>query len=243
MKKIPPIKELKRQCGPWKEDTFYGWFILRKISIYITWLFLHAGITPNQVTILSGIVGILGSLLFFFEEPVYWVLAWFALQLYLLLDHVDGEIARYQKNETKFGEYLDTLMHPVINSFIFIPITFGLYNIFNTVFIFPFGFSIVCCMLLFSIHRTYVTYIMGGKPIEKFEHDQGPVKKTMMFFTGIGGVIHTTLIPSLLDLLLSFLRMDLFINFRLLFLVVSGVIFPIIFIRRLFNFWKKMSGI
>src|SRR3989338_4585087 len=89
------ISELKRICRKKKDDEqFYAWYVMRKVSIYVTKLLLPTSVTPNQVTVLSITAGMLGGLFYCFGNDFGFVMGGVMLQLWYLLDCVDGEIAR-----------------------------------------------------------------------------------------------------------------------------------------------------
>ena len=119
-----------------------------KVSIYFTSLFLRLGITANQVTVLSGIVAII-SAFFLSASSIYLVLVGvLLLNFSSILDHSDGEVARYHKSITITGHFLDWYMHYVISSAMFIGLAFGALGINSNMY-----------MILFSI-LAIVTPIM-----------------------------------------------------------------------------------
>ena len=106
-----------------------------------------------MITGLSVVMGVLGASFLILKNPIYWILGWGILQLFSILDSSDGQVARYTKSSTKYGSYLDDLVHVTVESLIFIVMTFGLYNAFNDISIFAFGLSSVWCMMMFRIHH------------------------------------------------------------------------------------------
>ena len=64
-------------------------------------------ITPNQLTVITAAVAILGAGLFVNGDPKYanWGASLFVLARFL--DHFDGELARLKSTASKFGYYLD----------------------------------------------------------------------------------------------------------------------------------------
>src|SRR3954470_5036599 len=86
-----PHPTMDRRSG----EHWAGLLYMRKLSIYATWLLAKTPISPNQVTglmILSGLLA--GAVL---AVPGVWaaVAAALLIQLYLLLDCSDGELARW----------------------------------------------------------------------------------------------------------------------------------------------------
>lgn len=88
-----------------------GLLYMRRLSIYATWLLAKTPITPNQVTglmIISGVAA--GAVL---ALPGIWAALGAALliQVYLLLDCSDGELARWTGRTSITGVYLDRVGH------------------------------------------------------------------------------------------------------------------------------------
>ncbi|MFI8100455.1 CDP-alcohol phosphatidyltransferase family protein [Streptomyces sp. NPDC086023] len=84
-----------------------GRLYMREVSLRITRVLVGTKVTPNQLTYLMTLAGVLAlpALL----VPGIWgaVLGVAAVQLYLLLDCVDGEVARWKKQYSLSGVYLD----------------------------------------------------------------------------------------------------------------------------------------
>jgi len=122
------IKKLREICQRTKKDTQPGWYLLtRKISIYITWLFIKTPITANQVTVLSIFIGLLGGVMLFIDHPFMPLVATICLFVYHLLDKVDGEIARYHKKTSREGVYLDEIGHSLVFPVFFVVLGLRLY--------------------------------------------------------------------------------------------------------------------
>ena len=152
---VESIKELKKICQK-KNDNWYGRYFVRKISIYITKLLLKTDVTPNQISGLSILIGIIAGIFFVFGNYWYTLVGASVLLLSNIVDCVDGEIARYRKSASVAGKYIESLNDYIVHPFIFVCITFGLYNIFHNVFIFVLGFSIV----LFSYWGTIASALV-----------------------------------------------------------------------------------
>ena len=92
----------------------------RKVSRLITRWLLRTPLTPNQVTVLSCLVGILGALCFF--PGGYWgpVLGALLLQFSVVLDCCDGEIARVKFMESPLGDWLDIVCDTIVSIAIFL---------------------------------------------------------------------------------------------------------------------------
>lgn len=112
-------------------------------SIYFTWLFLRLGISPNAVTVLSGIMSIIGGLLLSSKSILIVIIGIFFLHLYYLLDYSDGEVARYNNKVSITGHFLDWYMLFVRDAAMFIGLAIGAFTIEPSKFIIIFGFFAV----------------------------------------------------------------------------------------------------
>lgn len=143
-RKLGSPKELRRICQPQPKgsgiDAAVERIVLRGLSIYITWGLLHTPITANQVTVLLIVIGLVGSLLLAFGDQWLSILGALMLFLHLVLDYVDGEVARCREASSPVGRYLDLVTHKIVNPMVFAGLSFGVYHNDNTPGIFAFGF-------------------------------------------------------------------------------------------------------
>jgi phosphatidylglycerophosphate synthase len=244
---VQSIKDLEKRCQNVHLGGFYD-RALRKISIRMTWAFLHTKMTANQISFLSGVVGVLGATLFIYSSPLYWILGWGILQIHLILDRVDGEVARYRKSESGFGDYMETFVHYLVQPFIFVPISFGLYNIFKNQLIFALGFSAIFGMVLLSIHDIYLLKAYKKrKGVALKEGTEAGIFGTILdIFKKIRDNIwpsfsfHTMMLASILDLFFRFPEIGVPMNFRFLALAAFGIVLPLTFFMRAFAFSKEL---
>ena len=96
-----------------------------KVSIYFTWIFLRLGISANTVTILSGIFCIIGGFLLCSRSIWIVVLGIVFFYIYSLLDHCDGDIARYNKKSSLLGFFLDWYVHYLRDAAMFTGLAIG----------------------------------------------------------------------------------------------------------------------
>lgn len=86
-------------------DGFISRYLNRKISTRVSYLLVERT-TPNEVTFITFILGILSALLTLLSLPVAGML----YQISSILDGVDGELARAQLRESRFGGYMDSIL-------------------------------------------------------------------------------------------------------------------------------------
>ncbi|QXE33594.1 CDP-alcohol phosphatidyltransferase family protein [Streptomyces sp. GMY02] len=88
-----------------------GRLYMREISLHIDPYLVNTRITPNQLTYLMVVVGVLGGAALLLPGLTGAILAAVLFQIYLLLDCVDGEVARWRKQTSITGVYLDRVGH------------------------------------------------------------------------------------------------------------------------------------
>ena len=110
----PPAPRQGSAGGPL--DTRLDVLFHRRLSRPLTRLALTLGLTANQVSLVSLLVGLLSVWSFWRATP------WSALGGLLLyaaavvLDHSDGEVARLTHSESRLGEWLDVTSDTVIHA-------------------------------------------------------------------------------------------------------------------------------
>lgn len=129
MSKVESIRELRKICQPTQKDVYqiFRDRLYRKMSIYLTKFFLYTPITANGVSFIMILSGIFSAILYMKGEYFYSLAAIFMFQLYVLLDFTDGEVARYKKQFSKRGAYLDLMSHIIINPLLIMGMAVGAY--------------------------------------------------------------------------------------------------------------------
>lgn len=113
---VSKIKEIALKN---KQDNFYSRIFYRKISVYLTSVLLKTGISADQVTLISIIIALVGCFLITFQSLIITIFGLLAIHFWYLLDHVDGEIARYTKTSSLESKYLDVMSHYFVHPIIF----------------------------------------------------------------------------------------------------------------------------
>ena len=91
------------------KNELLGYFVIRPLSFYPTAVFMNLGLTANQTTWISIVVLILGCLLLTVGSYFAAVAGAALLNVWVILDFVDGNIARYEQTSSRYGELLDAL--------------------------------------------------------------------------------------------------------------------------------------
>ena len=103
-------------------------YIIRKISGFITWLLVKTPVTPNQVTIISLILGIASAAFFSHGAHTYTIIAGLFYFISTVFDQCDGEVARYKQMTSDFGKTFDIIVDSIVNATITIGITIAIYK-------------------------------------------------------------------------------------------------------------------
>jgi phosphatidylglycerophosphate synthase len=90
-------------------DGFFTTFFVSPYSKYIARWAARRGLTPNQVTTASMVVGVVAAAAFATGERWGLIAGAVLLQLAFTLDCVDGQLARYTMTFTRFGAWLDSV--------------------------------------------------------------------------------------------------------------------------------------
>lgn len=104
--------------SPWQQrlrgasrgnDGAFSMAVIRPVSRRVTAVGLRRGWTPNAVTLASLLIGLAACGLVALDSRIAWAAAAVLLQLSLVVDCVDGEIARFTRSYTSLGGWLDAV--------------------------------------------------------------------------------------------------------------------------------------
>ena len=113
-----PVSARGAAGSPWRQrlrgasrggDGFVSTYAVRPLSRRLTGVGLRLGWSPNAVTVTSLAVGVVAALLVVTDNRWAWVAAAVLVQLALVIDCVDGEIARFTRRFSALGAWLDAV--------------------------------------------------------------------------------------------------------------------------------------
>ena len=93
------------------DEHWFGRLYMRKLSPYATIVFARLGWSPNAVTVCFMLSGVAAGVLTAVPGLAAAVGVFLLIQLYLLFDCADGELARYTGRFSAAGVYLDRMGH------------------------------------------------------------------------------------------------------------------------------------
>lgn len=109
-------------------EGFVDRYFNRKVSRWFTRIFLVLGVSPNVITMVATIVGLLAAVGFGIGTYQAAVIAALLFQFAAVIDCCDGEVARLTFTESAFGAWLDIAMDNVVHMAIFAGIAVGAYQ-------------------------------------------------------------------------------------------------------------------
>ncbi len=89
------------------DDGFYSTYVLRRASTPVTALALRLGWSPNRISLLSLGVGLLAALCFAVGSWPGLLVGALLMQASLVIDCVDGEVARFTRSFSDLGAWID----------------------------------------------------------------------------------------------------------------------------------------
>jgi phosphatidylglycerophosphate synthase len=110
-----------------ESEGFVDRYFNRKLSRWFTRLFLTMGLSPNSITGLATLIGLVSAAGFGMGTYAAGVTAAVLFQLAAVIDCCDGEVARLTFTESPFGAWLDLAMDNLVHMAIFAGVAVGLY--------------------------------------------------------------------------------------------------------------------
>jgi phosphatidylglycerophosphate synthase len=144
-------------------------------------LFLKTGLTPNQITWLSFILCIIAGLCFLSGKYFYLITGAFLIQVGLIVDNVDGIVAKVKKSVSSYGKWLDTTTDRIGQVFMVMCAGVGLFISSGDIFRLYIGIA-GSMFVIFSYYAVYLqrlikpeTYVSktGKKIKERFKIGAG----------------------------------------------------------------------
>lgn len=123
------VKELRKICyaGSKVKRPLYMELFTMKVSIYITKLLLYTPISADLVTISMILLVTLGSIIMAFGSLKFLLIGILIIHFTVVLDNVNGEVARYRKEGSMVGTFLEQFYHGVSTPLIFFFLSYGVF--------------------------------------------------------------------------------------------------------------------
>lgn len=256
---ISELKQFKHRINPEERQGAYGYYLFRPLSLYLTYLALRLGLTANQVTVLQTLFGLAGSLCLAFPASAPAIAGIFLLQFGFLLDNVDGEVARFRRQVSVTGKFLDTVGHEFVVTSMYFALGVGTYfrlGHFESVI---FGFLWGLCSLRLDMATMYheaaqlletkldqsydyyaqIKFQPVGPKLYRRKNEESAIRMVYALFA-YPATMNIISIVLIADFFLSpFAVMGYPITLAYVVLMLYGTLLPI---RRVFTIWRLAKG-
>ena len=138
--------KIGRENENWLAKYFY-----RKAAAPLVALLAGLGFTSVQVSVIGILTSMIAGAFFSFGDLKCLVFGYVFLQFTLILDHVDGAIARYTNNQTMVGSWFDKFSNKLHRFFFVLGISIGVYKMTDQVFYLILG-NIAGFLWIFSVY-------------------------------------------------------------------------------------------
>ena len=156
----------------------------RPVSLRISALLLKTSITPNQVTLLSFIIGLFASLFFYFGDYLYLIVGGILVQISSIVDGCDGEIARLKLRQTNYGGWFDAVLDRYVDGIIVFGMVYGHWILHSNVLIWTVGFAALIGTFLNSYTSDKYDSIFRKKLVCQKEIRMGRDVRLFIIFIG-----------------------------------------------------------
>ena len=193
------MKEIKSSLSneKKKEDSQLAIYVHRPISYPVTYLFVNMGITAWTASVISAFFAFAGcGLLCMNSYLVRWV-GIALLNIWAILDCVDGNIARVTKTQSNKGAFMDAESGYVVYAFVYLAFGMAAYNtsrsyIFDnaSLFIFVGAIASISDILARLIHQKYLSVVGVLDSSNGTSHSRlGKLRKRVSTELGIAGFV------------------------------------------------------
>lgn len=141
---------------------FFSVIFMHPLAFLFDKIFIMMGITPNQITFMSLVIGLLASFFISTGNRTYLIVGAVLIMLSFILDSCDGDVARYTGLKSKKGSWLDFVTDEIKNSSFIIGISIGLFRQTNDPLTFFYGL-----LALFGLYITFVVIEGAGQRLKK----------------------------------------------------------------------------
>jgi len=252
------LKELNEICQKPHYKEVGNWMVRkieRPLALYFTWAFLHTPLSANHITLISIGCGLVGGLFFTCPASSSLLIGVILFHAWYLLDHVDGQVARYRNQSSLSGVYLDYLSHYIVHAAFFFGIGFQAFflsdaPLFLLLAVLAGAGSMLLGIFYDARYKAFFAQLEKNKkaewigyrePLEKLENVKGK-KQVMNTQERIFSLlyksceIHVALnIVSLVAVFNLFWQNFLFMPWSYWLTLYYGIVFPLLFILRTYR--------
>ncbi len=120
------IADYRRSLKDIEVEEVLDLYFYRPLAFALVKAVYRTNITPNQLTVFSMFIGILGGISFGFGHRLAVILGAVLYGVCIVFDCADGQLARLKRNGTRLGRILDGMIDYVVGLSIYLGIGLGL---------------------------------------------------------------------------------------------------------------------
>lgn len=188
-------------------ENFIAKIIYRPVSEPIAVFLSKINITPNQISFVSVASSAIAGAFFSLGKWPYLAVGYIFLQLTLLLDHVDGNLARFTGMSSELGQWVDAIANKFHKFFFILGASIGIFKTTGR-----YDYLLLGSAAIFGWF--YLDYISETKTRFKF-------RRSLSLFNGSDRIPLAILAPNIFGLLVLINEAQLALWFILLVSLIS----------------------
>ena len=225
--RVITIADIRRRSAPsqkkWMVDknNFWASYVIKKISYHPTWLFLKLGLSANQITLMSLIVPCIGCGFLAFGNYIGVIIGAVLANTFVLLDCIDGMVARYNGKASNYGTFLETVVWAVFSVLFFISVGISAFNYPD-----PVLNSIAHWLFRVDIDRSLFIFLGGWAAVFYISHE--------LIYSAYARIFsdRSDIVSEFKDATTGSLLFKIELNFN----NITGMLMPILLIAVVFRF-------
>lgn len=154
-------------------------FLYRPITEPVAKFLFKTSITPNKITTFGIFVSVVAGIFFSLGEWKYLVTGAILAQIVLILDLLDGQVARYKQMRTMFGRWYDKISNKIFKYIMFLGATIGAYRMSGDYII-----LIIGAVAIFNV--TMISFVSLVRTFYDFSKNYNELPKTKKYTISFG---------------------------------------------------------
>lgn len=122
------LQEYKSSLKKIEVEEIFDLYFYRPLAFLLVKGVYHTSITPNQLTVISMVFGVIGGFFYSVGTHHAFIIGAILILLYNVFDCSDGQLARLKKNGTAVGRILDGIADYLVSVAVYFGIAFGYAN-------------------------------------------------------------------------------------------------------------------
>jgi phosphatidylglycerophosphate synthase len=242
---LKDIKDAEEEKSNWSINIYP----LSYLSHYIAFFFVKflPFITPNQISFLWGFISLVGIFLIGLGGYFNMVIGILIYHFAILLDYVDGQVARATKNTTLGGTYLDMVFSWINRSLLVFALGVGIYRMNGEIIFFYIGLWTGFLFMIDNLAKLKVyESLIGEDRLDLIQKQKEEIKKLgerkskKSFLKNMLNFMAEMLRPFSP---FSFLFFSIIFNIPQIYLILVSIIVPIFFIKNFVGIYNNIGNI